>query len=43
MRDLLDASVHYPGIVELIINCYAQVKSEDKKLSELFTVFLEEM
>ena len=43
MRDLLDASVHYPGIVEHIINFYEQVKSEDKKLSELLTGFLEEM
>jgi RNA polymerase primary sigma factor len=43
MRDLLDASVHYPGIVEHIIAFYEQVKSEDKKLSELLTGFLEEM
>ena len=43
MRDLLDASVHYPGIVEHIISFYEQVKSEDKKLSELLTGFLEEM
>ena len=43
MRDLLDASVHYPGIVEHIIDFYEQVKSEDKKLSELLTGFLEEM
>ena len=32
MRDLLDSSVHYPGIVEHIIDFYEQVKSEDKKL-----------
>jgi len=43
MRDLLDASVHYPGIVEHIIDFYEQVKCEDKKLSELLTGFLEEM
>ena len=43
MRDLLDASVHYPGIVGHIIDFYEQVKSEDKKLSELLTGFLEEM
>ena len=43
MRDLLDASVNYPGIVEHIIDFYEQVKSEDKKLSELLTGFLEEM
>ena len=43
MRDLLDSSVHYPGIVEHIIDFYDQVKSEDKKLSELLTGFLEEM
>ncbi len=43
MRDLLDASVQYPGIVEHIISFYEQVKSEDKKLSELLTGFLEEM
>ena len=43
MRDLLDASVHYPGIVEYVIDFYEQVKNEDKKLSELLTGFLEEM
>ena len=43
MRDLLDASVHYPGIVEHIINFYERVKTEEKKLSELLTGFLEEM
>ena len=43
MRDLLDASVHYPGIVEHTIDFYEQVKCEDKKLSELLTGFLEEM
>ena len=43
MRDLLDASVHYPGIVDYVIDFYEQVKSEDKKLSELLTGFLEEM
>jgi RNA polymerase primary sigma factor len=43
MRDLLDASVNYPGIVEHIISFYEQVKSGDKKLSELLTGFLEEM
>ena len=43
MRDLLDASVHYPGIVEHIIDFYEQVKSEDKKLGELLTGFIEEM
>ena len=43
MRDLLNASVHYPGIVEHIIDFYDLVKSEDKKLSELLTGFLEEM
>jgi RNA polymerase primary sigma factor len=43
MRDLLGASVHYPGIVEHIIDFYELVKSEDKKLSELLTGFLEEM
>ena len=43
MRDLLDASVQYPGIVEHIIDFYELVKNEDKKLSELLTGFLEEM
>ena len=43
MRDLLDASVFYPGIVEHIINFYELVKSEEKKLTELLTGFLEEM
>tara|TARA_B100001989_G_scaffold120206_1_gene84687 strand:+ start:199 stop:2004 length:1806 start_codon:yes stop_codon:yes gene_type:complete len=43
MRDLLNASVNYPGIVEHIIDFYEQVKSEDKKLTELLTGFLEEM
>jgi RNA polymerase primary sigma factor len=43
MRDLLDASVHYPGIVEYVIDFYEKVKNEDKKLSELLTGFLEEM
>ena len=43
MRDLLGASVHYPGIVEHIINFYELVKNEEKKLSELLTGFLEEM
>ena len=43
MRDLLDASVYYPGIVEYVIDFYEQVKNEDKKLSELLTGFLEEM
>lgn len=43
MRDLLDASVHYPGIVDYVIDFYEQVKNEDKKLSELLTGFLEEM
>ena len=43
MRDLLDASVQYPGIVEHIVDFYELVKNEDKKLSELLTGFLEEM
>ena len=43
MRDLLDASVNYPGIVEHIIGFYELVKAEEKKLSELLTGFLEEM
>ena len=43
MRDLLDSSVYYPGIVEYVIDFYEQVKNEDKKLSELLTGFLEEM
>lgn len=43
MRDLLDASVYYPGIVEYVIDFYEQVKNEDKKLSELLTGFLEEI
>ena len=43
MRDLLDASVNYPGIVEHIIDFYELVKAEEKKLSELLTGFLEEM
>ena len=43
MRDLLGASVHYPGIVEHIIGFYELVKNEEKKLSELLTGFLEEM
>ncbi|MFL2717912.1 MAG: RNA polymerase sigma factor RpoD [Gammaproteobacteria bacterium] len=43
MRDLLGASVHYPGIVEHIIDFYELVKNEEKKLSELLTGFLEEM
>ena len=43
MRDLLEVSVCYPGIVEHILDFYELVKSEDKKLSELLTGFLEEM
>ena len=43
MRDLLEASVFYPGIVEHILSFYELVRSEDKKLSELLTGFLEEM
>ena len=43
MRDLLEASVFYPGVVEHILDFYELVKSEDKKLSELLTGFLEEM
>jgi RNA polymerase primary sigma factor len=43
MRDLLAASVNYPGIVEHIIDFYELVKLEEKKLSELLTGFLEEM
>ena len=43
MRDLLGASVNYPGIVEHIIDFYELVKLEEKKLSELLTGFLEEM
>ena len=43
MRDLLEASVFYPGIVEHILDFYELVKSEDKQLSELLTGFLEEM
>ena len=43
MRDLLNASVNYPGIVLHIIDFYEQVKIEEKKLSELLTGFLEEM
>ncbi|MDC1487886.1 RNA polymerase sigma factor RpoD [Gammaproteobacteria bacterium] len=43
MRDLLDASVNYPGVVEHIIDFYELVKLEEKKLSELLTGFLEEM
>jgi RNA polymerase primary sigma factor len=43
MRDLLGASVNYPGIVEYIIDFYELVKLEEKKLSELLTGFLEEM
>ena len=43
MRDLLEASVFYPGIVEHILAFYELVRSEDKKLSELLTGFLEEM
>ena len=39
MRDLLDASVHYPGIVEHIIDFYEQVKSEDKKLERAIDRF----
>jgi RNA polymerase primary sigma factor len=43
MRDLLDASVSYPGIVEHILDFYELVKKEEKKYSELLTGFLEEM
>merc|ERR1712224_319597 len=43
MRDLLDSSVHYPGIVEHIIDFYEQVKNGEKKINDFLTGFLEEM
>ncbi|MEK9650311.1 MAG: RNA polymerase sigma factor RpoD [Gammaproteobacteria bacterium] len=43
MRDLLDASVQYPGVVEYVINFYEAVVKGDKRMNELLTGFLEEM
>ena len=43
MRDLLGASVDYPGIINHTIEFYELVKAGEKKLSELLTGFLEEM
>ena len=43
MRDLLDASVQYPGIVEYVQDFYEAVQKGDKRMNELLTGFLEEM
>ena len=43
MRDLLGASVQYPGIVEYVQDFYEAVQKGDKRLNELLTGFLEEM
>jgi RNA polymerase primary sigma factor len=43
MRDLLNASVQYPGIVDYVQNFYEAVQRGDKRMNELLTGFLEEM
>ena len=43
MRDLLGASVQYPGIVEYVQDFYEAVQKGDKRMNELLTGFLEEM
>ena len=43
MRDLLDASVQYPGIVAYVQDLYEAVQKGDKRMNELLTGFLEEM
>ena len=43
MRDLLNASVHYPKTVEYVLIYWQLVKDGEKKINDLLTGFLEEM
>ena len=43
MRDLLNASVHYPRTVEYAIHYFQLVKDGEKKINDFLTGFLEEM
>ncbi len=43
MRDLLDASVHYPKTVEYVLIYWQLVKDGEKKINDFLTGFLEEM
>ena len=41
-RDLLHACAHYPGIIEEILQEYALIKKEDKRISDLVVGFMDE-
>ena len=43
MRDLLNASVHYPKTVEYVMIYWQLVKDGEKKINDFLTGFLEEM
>jgi RNA polymerase primary sigma factor len=43
MRDLLNASVHYPKTVEYVLIYWQLVKDGEKKINDFLTGFLEEM
>jgi len=43
MRDLLNASVHYPKTVDYVIHYFQLVKDGEKKINDFLTGFLEEM
>ncbi len=43
MRDLLNASVHYPKTVEYVLIYWLLVKDGEKKINDFLTGFLEEM
>jgi len=43
MRELLNASVHYPNTVEYAMEFFQLVKDEEKKINDFITGFLEEM
>ena len=43
MRDLLNASVHYPKTVEYVLHYFQLVKDGEKKINDFLTGFLEEM
>ena len=43
MRDLLNASVHYPKTVEYVLHYWQLVKDGEKKITDFLTGFLEEM
>ena len=43
MRDLLNASVHYPKTVEYVLLYWQLVKDGEKKINDFLTGFLEEM